>query len=55
MGESLHISNCVINKLLSSKSNIQLTNSVVWNSVYFKNNNINSYTSMEDLINHFLH
>ncbi len=55
MGESLHISNCVINKLLSSKSNIQLTNSVIWNSVYFKNNNVNSYTSMEDLINHFLH
>lgn len=55
MGESLHISNAVISKLLSSKSNLSLTNTTIWNNVYFNNNNTNAYTSMEDLINHFLH
>ena len=55
MGESLHICNVVINKLLDTNNQLNYTNSVVWNSVYFKNNLSTSYTSMEDLINHFLH
>jgi NADH-quinone oxidoreductase subunit D len=54
MGESLHISNLVINNLLMFNN---LGSNVVTNilqNTYF-NNNINMYGSMEDLINHFLH
>lgn len=53
MGESLHICNLVINKLTSEK-NVALTNSILWNQNYFKNTEKSSYSSMEDLINHFL-
>lgn len=54
MGESLHISNIVINKLLVSKKNSSIVITDILNNSYF-NNNSTMYSSMEDLINHFLH
>lgn len=55
MGESLHISNLVLNKL-NLKSNLtNLTNSLIWKNNYHTNQNKKTYSSMEDLINHFLH
>lgn len=55
MGESLHISNTVISKLLDSNSETNYGNSILWNQVYATNDIKESYTSMEDVINHFLH
>lgn len=55
MGESLHISNKVINILLTKDYNLTYTNSLVWNKIYQNSTSKSSYTSMEDLINHFLH
>ncbi len=55
MGESLQICNASINLLLSSSTpNNQIINNLV-DGVYFSNKNSNMYSSMEDLINHFLH
>ena len=54
MGESLQISNLVINKLLNvNLQNITTTNNV--QNLFYFNEEHHSYTSMEDLINHFLH
>lgn len=54
MGESLQISNTIINNFLSINNETLTTNSNVYNFFYFNKNN-GSYTSMEDLIEHFLH
>ena len=55
MGESLQLSNNVINKLLNFSQNTNTVNSQLTNQVYFNNNSGGMYSSMEDLINHFLH
>ena len=55
MGESLHISNVVINKLLVTNSTLNFTNSLISHEMFFNKKTQNSYNSMEDLINHFLH
>ena len=55
MGESLHISNVVVNSLLNSNSSVNFTNSLITQEMFFNKKNQNSYNSMEDLINHFLH
>lgn len=55
MGESLHITNVVIGKLLNSDPSTNLTNSIISQDLYFNKKNTNMYNSMEDLINHFLH
>ena len=53
MGESLNIANFVINKLLSfNLKNYNYINNTYTNLI-FKNNT--SYSSMEDLIEHFIH
>lgn len=52
MGESLHIINLVLNKL-QNFSNYFMCSNIIWNN-YNKLESINTYTSMEDLINHFL-
>jgi NADH dehydrogenase (ubiquinone) Fe-S protein 2 len=52
MGESLHILNLVIQKLNISSVGSNSIN-VIWDSL-FKSNNKMQYSSMEDLINHFL-
>ncbi len=53
MGESLHISNSIINNLLSADNKSTIVASDIYNLCYF-NNESSNYTSMEDLINHFL-
>ena len=55
MGESLHISNIVINKLMSTSNSINFTTSLIAQELFFSKKSHNSYNSMEDLINHFLH
>lgn len=55
MGESLHISNVVINNLLSTNNTVNFTNSLIGQEMFFNKKSQNSYNSMEDLINHFLH
>jgi NADH-quinone oxidoreductase subunit D len=55
MGESLHISNICIDKLLSCSNYTNATSTTIWNQVYSKKSNNNTYSTMEDLINHFLH
>lgn len=55
MGESLHIINVVTNQLLTTDHRAAQTTTNVLNELYFKKNTKNSYTSMEDLINHFIH
>lgn len=52
MGESLHIINLVLNKL-QSFNNYFICSNIIWNN-FNKSELISSYTSMEDLINHFL-
>jgi len=52
MGESLNIVNKVINKLLLGYDNYSYTSNFLKNVFISKKNN--SYTSMEDLINHFI-
>jgi NADH-quinone oxidoreductase subunit D len=54
MGESLQISNLIINKILNINLENITTNTNIYNLFYF-NREFTSYTSMEDLINHFLH
>ena len=54
MGESLHITNSAVSKLLETHSDINTTTSIIWSNSYSTNSNKKSYTSMEDLINHFL-
>ncbi len=54
MGESLHIINSAVSKLLETHSDISTTTSIIWSDSYSTNNDKKSYTSMEDLINHFL-
>lgn len=54
MGESLHIVNVVTNALLTTKTELNILNSNILQELYYKNNTKNSYTSMEDLINHFI-
>lgn len=55
MGESLHISNVVINKLLTTSNVVNFTTSLIGQELFFSKTSKNSYNSMEDLINHFLH
>jgi NADH:ubiquinone oxidoreductase subunit D len=55
MGESLHIINVVANKLLVADNKVNLLNTNILQQLYYKNSLKNSYTSMEDLINHFIH
>lgn len=55
MGESLHISNTVISKLLDSNDETNYSNSILWNQIHATNDIKETYTSMEDVINHFLH
>jgi NADH-quinone oxidoreductase subunit D len=52
MGESLHIINIVVQKLQIRNVNTNSVN-VIWDNL-FKKNGLNQYSSMEDLINHFL-
>jgi NADH dehydrogenase (ubiquinone) Fe-S protein 2 len=52
MGESLHIINLVIQKLSTNSVSMNSVN-ILWDSL-FKSNNSLQYSSMEDLINHFL-
>lgn len=53
MGESLNIVNQVIS-LLESNKYTEVTG-FLWKKIYNKDLNTSSYSSMEDLINHFLH
>lgn len=55
MGESLQLSNSVISKLMDLSNESSKVTSYVTNEVYFSNNPSHMYSSMEDLINHFLH
>ncbi len=55
MGESLHIVNIVTNSLIAKKNDLNYTNSVISQEMYFNKKTQSSYNSMEDLINHFLH
>jgi len=55
MGESLHICNLTVNCLLSTNNNNQVTTTLLAQESYFSSVNTNMYTTMEDLINHFLH
>lgn len=55
MGESLHIVNFVTNKLLTADKTVNILNTNVLQNLYYNKNVKNSYTSMEDLINHFIH
>ena len=55
MGESLHISNIVVNKLLTTSNSINFTTSLIAQELFFNKKSSSSYSSMEDLINHFLH
>lgn len=55
MGESLHIANIAVSKLLTSDINTNLANSIITQQLYFNKKSTNMYNSMEDLINHFLH
>ena len=55
MGESLNIANLAVSQLLSHNNYANITSSVLWNNMYFNNNKKKMYSSMEDLINHFLH
>ena len=54
MGESLYISNFIIEKLLKLNLNSATANSTIWKNMYINSDNIKTYTSMEDLINHFI-
>ena len=54
MGESLHLINITANKLLKDNTSVHNTSTVVSQKVYYNGKN-NSYNSMEDVINHFLH
>lgn len=55
MGESLNIINQASNLLLSNKETNTVVNNVLWDKIYKPSSLQNSYSSMEDLINHFLH
>ncbi len=55
MGESLHIVNLVSNGLLNSQPSLNTVTSFISQETYFNNKNNETYNSMEDLINHFLH
>lgn len=55
MGESLNIINQTIYFLNSSEPLTSNLNSLLWNKLFSSNLNKKTYTSMEDLINHFLH
>lgn len=55
MGESLHIVNIVVNTLLTTDNKLNVANSIISQDLFFNKKSRNSYNSMEDLINHFLH
>lgn len=55
MGESLHICNLAVNNLLLIRNDNQVVATTLSQESYFNSTNSNMYTSMEDLINHFLH
>lgn len=55
MGESLHICNLAVNNLLLIRNDSQAVATTLSQESYFSSTNSNMYTSMEDLINHFLH
>ncbi len=52
MGESLHIINLIINKLLNTPNN-NSCNNIIWEKLYKQTKTNLTYTNMEDLINHF--
>ena len=54
MGESLHIINTCIKQLNKTKKEVNLATSTLWNQIYKTPNSNLTYSSMEDLINHFL-
>lgn len=54
MGESLHITNTVVSKLLANNFSGNSVVTSLTNNCYF-NGEQDMYGSMEDLINHFLH
>ena len=54
MGESLHIVNLILNKLSIKENLINHSSNIIWNSIFSASTNSSSYSSMEDLINHFL-
>lgn len=54
MGESLHILNSTSKLLLNKKGNL-LDNINSVSNLFYNNENMETYNSMEDLINHFLH
>lgn len=55
MGESLRICNQAINFLNFAESKVSHLNSLLWNKLYKSHQTNLTYSSMEDLINHFLH
>jgi NADH-quinone oxidoreductase subunit D len=55
MGESLHIVNCVSNLLINEKNFLHTTSTSIQRENFFNNNTGGMYSSMEDIINHFLH
>lgn len=55
MGESLHIINSVCKELLNASTEVNILNTNILQNLYFNKSSKNSYTSMEDLINHFIH
>lgn len=54
MGESLHIANMCIKNLNKFDNKSSLATTTIWNQMYVSNTDLVSYSSMEDLINHFL-
>ncbi len=54
MAESLHIANTCITNLNKTNSQINNSTSIIWNQLYKAPQSQFSYSSMEDLINHFL-
>jgi NADH:ubiquinone oxidoreductase subunit D len=53
MGESLHLINLILNKMHTTNLTNYSTN-VLWNSIFGSISTNVAYTSMEDLISHFL-
>lgn len=54
MAESLHIVNICTKQLFSTNNILNKTTSTIWNQVYKTPKQSLNYSSMEDLINHFL-
>jgi len=54
MGESLQLSNQIINKLLNIKLTSTIPSTMLWSKLYSQKLDNTSYSSMEELINHFI-